>query len=95
MENLDLIDWRKVGFGAMWITGLAVILSALGFADYHAHQEGVSIRDLLKCSGYQMAINGGLTLFCLGLIDTSRNWLETVLLALLAGAFAFFALWST
>lgn len=95
MENVDLIDWRMVGFGAMWITGLAVILSALGFADYHAHQEGVRIRDLLKCSGYQMAINGGLTLFCLGLIDSSRNWWETVLWALLAGAFAFFALWST
>lgn len=95
MENLDLTDGRMVGFGAMWITGLAVILSALGFADYHAHQEGVSIRDLLNCSGYQMAINGGLTLFCLGLIDTSRNWWETVLWVLLAGAFAFFALWST
>ncbi len=95
MENLDLIDWRMVGFGAMRITGLAVILSALGFADKPAHQEGVRIRDLLKCSGYQMAINRGLTLFCLGLIDFSRNWWETALLALLAGAFAFFALWST
>lgn len=87
MENLDLIDWRMVGFASLWILGLAVLLTVLGFADYHAKVEGRRIRDLLREPGYQAAVNGGLTLFCLGLLGSARAWWEKALWALLAVAF--------
>ena len=94
MENLNLIDWRMVGFAALWITGLAVVLSALGFADYHASREKQRTRDLLKRSAYQVAIIGGLTLFCLGLIGSTSEIWETLLWGFLAIAFAWFS-WSS
>jgi hypothetical protein len=90
MENLDLIDWRGVAFGALWITGLAVILSAAGFAYYHATMAGERFRDFLKRPSYQMAINGGLTLLCLGLIGSSNAIWESLLWAALTAAFAWF-----
>jgi len=90
MENLHLIDWRMVGFGALWITGLAVVLSALGFAYYEAQTGARRMREVLKRPTYQVAVNGGLTLFCLGLIGSSRTWWESLLWTLLAGSFAFF-----
>jgi len=38
MNGLELIDWRLVGFASLWIAGLSVVLTALGFADYHARE---------------------------------------------------------
>ena len=88
MENLELIDWRAVGFASLWIAGLALILSALGFADYRAASAGRKFRKEIGRPGIQSAINVGLTLFCLGLIGSSRAWWETGLWAALAAAFA-------
>lgn len=87
MENLDLIDWRMVGFASMWTTGLAVILTALGFADYHSKVESERMRDLLKRPNYQISINGGLALFCLGVLGSSDVWWETAIWTGLAVAF--------
>ena len=88
MENLELIDWGMLGLASLWITGLAVILTALGFADYHAARAGRKFRQEIGRPAYQSAINFGLVLFCLGLIGSSRVWWETVLWAVLAVAFA-------
>ena len=90
MDNLDLIDWRMVGFASLWITGLALILSALGFADYHAKIEVRRFRDVVKRHGYQAAINGGLALFCIGLINSARAWWEAVIWGVLGAAFVAF-----
>ena len=91
MENLNLIDWTMVAFGALWIVGLAVILSALGIAYYEARQADEKLRTRLRRPGYQLAVNGGLTLFCLGMIGSAGAWWERVLWALLALAFAVYA----
>jgi hypothetical protein len=88
MENLELIDWRMVGLASLWITGLALILAALGFADYHAARAGRKFRQEIGRPAVQSAINFGLMLFCLGLIGSARAWWETVLWAVLAAAFA-------
>lgn len=88
MENLELIDWRTVGLASLWITGLAVILTALGFADYHAARAGRKFPQEAGRPAYQSVINFGLMLFSLGLIGSSRAWWETVLWAVLAAAFA-------
>jgi hypothetical protein len=90
MENLSLIDWRMVGFASLWIVGLAVLLTVLGFANYHADLEARRMRDLLRETDYQMAINAGLTLFCLGLIGSARTWWERLLWGALALSFGYF-----
>jgi hypothetical protein len=91
MENLDLIDWRMVGFATLWIVGLAIELSVLGFVDYHAKERGERRRDLLRQPGYQIWINVGLVLFFLGVLGSSRAWWESVIWVVLAVAFAYYA----
>ena len=92
MENLDLIDWRMVGFASLWIVGLAVVLSVLGFVDYHAKAGGIRFRDELRKPIYQAWINVGLALFCLGLLGSSGAWWESVLWGLMAVAFFVFSI---
>lgn len=89
MENLDLIDWRMVAFASLWITGLAMILAALGFADYHARRGRGGLREVLRRREYQVAIDAALTLFCLGLVGSAEAWWETALWSLLAAAFGY------
>lgn len=90
MENLNLIDWPMVAFGALWIVGLAVILSALGFAYYEAGQADEKLRTRLRCPIYQRAVNAGLTLFCLGMIGSADALWERVLWGLFTATFAFY-----
>lgn len=76
-----------LGFASLWILGLAVILATLSFADYHANRGSKRRREVLGEPGYRAAVNTGLTLFCLGLLGSSRTMWETVLWGLLAAAF--------
>jgi len=76
-----------LGFASLWILGLAVILSALGFADYHASRGSKRLREVLDEPAYRAAVNAGLTLFCLGLLGSAHTWWETLLWGLLAAAF--------
>ena len=92
MENLELIDWAMVGLAALWIAGLAVILSALGFADYHAAAGGRKFRQEVGRPLYRAAINFGLMLFSMGLIGSSRAWWDAALWGVLAAAFAGYAI---
>lgn len=89
MENLDLIDWRTVGFGSLWITGLAVLLTAFGFADYEANSQGLRTRHVLRRAGYQAAVDLGLALFCLGLLGSAKAWWERGIWVLLALYFGY------
>jgi hypothetical protein len=88
MENIDLIDWRMIGFAASWVTGLAIVLCALGFADYHAASSGRRFREEIARPRVSASINFGLALFCLGLAGSARSWWEIVLWIVLAAAFA-------
>ena len=94
MQNLDLIDWGAVGAASLWIMGLAVILACLGFADYRRATTGVKMRAVLGEPGYQLAINGGLALFCLGLLASSHTWWEVTIWGLLALVFLAYTLWA-
>jgi hypothetical protein len=89
VQNLDLIDWGMVGFAGLWITGLALIVAALGFADYHAQQQGRGLRKVIQRRGYQITIDAALSLFCLGLMGSAGAWWETTIWGLLAAAFGY------
>ena len=88
MENLNLIDWRMVGFAALWLGGLSVLLASVSMADYHAHTEGRRLRAVLGERGYQAAINLGFFLFCVGLLGSARTLWEQIAWGGLALAFA-------
>ena len=89
MSNLDLIDWRLVGFSALWLSGLSVILAAFSFGDYTASQRRLRTREVLGWPSYQAAFNSGLVLFCLGLMGVAQVWWQQGLWAVLAAAFAY------
>jgi len=89
MSNLDLIDWRLVGFSALWLTGLGVLLATFSFADYLAAQRQVRTRSVLGWPGSLAAIYAGCVLFCLGLLGTAPAWWQQALWALLTAAFAY------
>ena len=91
MENLDLFP-QAMAVGAALIVGLAIELSVLGFVDYHAKERGERRRDLLRQPGYQIWVNFGLVLFCLGVLGSSRAWWESVIWVLLAVAFGYYAI---
>jgi len=78
-----------VGVGSLWIIGLSVLLTAFGFADYEANRQGLRTRNVLRQPGYLTAVNAGLTLFCLGLLGSSRVWWERAVWTLLVLAFAY------
>lgn len=88
-----MIDWINVGFGALWIIGLSVILAALSIAEYQRTTESISWREALKRRGFQIAFNVGLMLFCFGWAGMTREVWEQVVWGLLGIAFAYYA-WS-
>ncbi len=83
-----MIDWAGVGFGALWVGGLAVNLAALSLADYWRARGGRKWREVWAERSYQLAHHFGLMLFCLGLLGSAGTVWEHVLWALLAAAFA-------
>ena len=63
---MQMIDWYIVGFSALWILGLGLVVAALGFVDFLAGQQKRRFNQVLKKPVYQITINLGLTFFCLG-----------------------------
>lgn len=84
-----LIDWKLVGFSALWILGLSVLLATFSFADYAAHVQSARLLDVLKRRDYQLGFYAGLALVALGMTGSSRAWWETAIWILLTTAFAY------
>lgn len=89
-----MIDWWALFHNSLWILGLALGLAALGLANYEANRYHVRLRQKLGERGFQLSLNAGTLLFCLGLLFSSKTWWEYVLWGLLAVAFAGQAVWS-
>ena len=88
-----MIDWINVGFGALWIIGLSVILATVSIAEYQQITESISWRAALKRRGFQIAFNVGLMLFCFGWAGMMHEVWEQVVWEFLGIAFAYYA-WS-
>ena len=87
-----MIDWIAVGFGALWIFGLALLLAALSMADYRRVQSGKKWREVWAGRSFQVLSNAGLMCFCFGLIGIVRTDWEGVMWGALGLGFAAFAL---
>jgi hypothetical protein len=88
-----MTDWWGVFHNSLWVLGLAVILAALGLAEYQAGRDGIRLRQRLLTSGFQLSFDVGLALFCLGLLLSSTAWWQQALWGLLAALFAGHAIW--
>jgi len=81
-----------VGFGSLWIIGLAVLLTAIGFADHEAHIQASRTGNMLRQPGYKLAVSAGLTLFFIGLLGSAEAWWEWAVWTLLA-LFSAYSTW--
>ena len=82
-----MIDWVSVGYSALWIFGLSIMLAAVSLADYQAHVEQCKLRIVLRRSSFQAGLNLGLALVCLGLVGSARATWEQVVWIVLTIAF--------
>ena len=82
-----MIDWLYVGLSALWIAGLSLELAALGIALYLASEEKQRLSQVLSRSGFRLALDLGLLLFCAGLAALAAVWWEKLLWGLLGVGF--------
>ena len=85
-----MIDWVVVGFGALWILGLGLVVAALSFANYLASQQKRRFRQALEIEmpACQIMIDLGLVFFCLGWTGSVSSTCERIVWAVLALIFA-------
>ena len=79
-----MINWTSIGTGALWITGLAIILATISYAHWQARERGERLRAVLGVFGCQVALDFGMVLLCTGLFFTARSTWERLAWAALA-----------
>lgn len=89
--SMNLIDWPFVGFSALWIFGLSVLLAAFSLADYERIQSAKRFREVWAQRGYQLATNLGLACFCFGVLGVVKSDWEGLIWGILGVAFMYFA----
>ncbi len=82
-----MIDWPAVGFAAMWIVGLGLVLASLSFTHYLAYEEKRRFTQALQRPGLLLMLNLGLFLFCAGWAVSTPSFEENALWGLLALVF--------
>ncbi len=82
-----MIDWVSVGFGALWIFGLALVTAALSSANYlagHLSRQQRRFSQTLELPVYRVMIALGLVFFCLGWAGSVSALWERLLWVVLA-----------
>ena len=82
-----MIDYSQLLFNSLWVLGLALILTAVSFAQFESSQRSEKLFSNLKRPGYALVIYLGFLLICLGFFLKDSRWLIKILwggLALLA-----------
>ncbi len=82
-----MIDYSQLVFNALWVLGLALILTAISFAHFDSSRQSENLLSTLKDPGYTLVIYSGFMLICMGTFLIDSRWLIKILwggLALLA-----------
>jgi hypothetical protein len=82
------MTWWSALSNSLWIIGLAVVLSTCSLAYYRTQTIQIPLRQSLGKAGFQLALNSGMTLFCLGMLFGGQSWWEKAIWAVLAALFA-------
>ena len=85
--------WLVLANG-LWILGLAMILAALSWASWVAHEQQHTFIRVLSQAGSQRALCGGLALFCAGLAATRHGLWVRVMWGLLAVMWLGLGVWA-
>lgn len=64
---MELIDWPAVARGALWVTGLSLVLATCSYASWQSARHRVALRWLLDRAACRAVIALGLLLFSVGL----------------------------
>ena len=83
-----MIDWVVVGFGALWILGLGLVVATLSFANYLASQQKRRFGQALEMPACRIMIDLGLVFFCLGWTGSVSGTWGRIVWAVLALIFA-------
>lgn len=84
---MDLIDWNALFSNFVWILAVAWLLAIVSMARWEAIQKGSKTSAQLNQPKYQIQLNLGGLLFCLGLgLVADKTW-EMVLWFLLSVVF--------
>jgi hypothetical protein len=62
-----MIDWPYVGWSALWILGLSIELAVLSIVYYLSGEHHQNFGQILAGRRYQLTLDLGMVLFCLGL----------------------------
>jgi hypothetical protein len=79
-----MIDWVSLGFSALWILGLGLVVAALGFAYYLAEQQEQHFKQALKIPACRIMMDLGLVFFALGWTGSASSTWERIVWAVLA-----------
>jgi hypothetical protein len=82
-----MLDWLYVGLSGLWIAGLSLELTALGFALSFASEEKQRLGKVLSRNGFRLVLDLGMLLFCAGLVGLAAVWWEKLLWGLLGVSF--------
>jgi TRAP-type C4-dicarboxylate transport system permease large subunit len=83
------VDWPFLGFNALWILGLGLMIASLSYASYLATQQKEHFKQVLKMPACRKLGLLGLVIFCIGLAGgVSAIW-ERIVWAVLAIIFTY------
>ena len=83
-----MIDWVTVGWYALQIFALALLLATASMAYWRAGEDGVRWREVMGRPGYMLAWLGALLVFSAAQVPVQDGWLQRLLWGALALAFA-------
>ena len=79
-----MIDWYALFWNSLWVVGASVLLAALSYHHWLAHEQGVRFRTQLETADGQRPLWAGFLLIAVGLAGTSPVWWETAVWGALA-----------
>lgn len=82
-----MIDWIDVLIGALWISGCALALATVSYANWAAATRREKLRVLLGQPRIQVVLDFAAILFCLGWMGSVDAFWERALWGILALAF--------
>ncbi len=74
-----MIDAWWIVSNALWVSGCALALAVLSYANYLAYLRAEKMRAVLRQPGLKMPLYLAALLFCAGLAATASIWWETVM----------------
>lgn len=85
-----MIDWVALGFNALWMLGLAILLAAFSYHRWLAHEYGRALRDVLSQRSWKLTFTSAMLLVCGGVAGgIVERWWERMIWTALGAAYGY------